>query len=126
MLPLLRGMLFAQGRRTVARWLRAADLGKDFRPYYYFLGSLGPKAGVIAAVLLRRAVGVIRFLKAGSDLIKTEVLQTGDDVFPKHPVSKRPRAAAKSRKPSRNALPKPAPKPASMPLRPNSKRRVSA
>jgi len=59
LLPLLRGMLFAQGRRTVASWLRAAALGKDFRQYYYFLGSLGPRAGVIAAVLLRLAVGVI-------------------------------------------------------------------
>ncbi len=59
LLPLLRGMLFAQGRRTVASWLRAAELGKDFRPYYYFLGSLGPRAGVIAALLLRLAVGVI-------------------------------------------------------------------
>jgi hypothetical protein len=59
LLPLLRGLLFAQGRRTVASWLRAADLGKDFRQYYYFLGSLGPRAGVIAALLLRLVVGVI-------------------------------------------------------------------
>jgi hypothetical protein len=59
LLPLLRGVLFAQGRRTVASWLRAAGLGKDFRQYYYFLGSLGPRASLIAAVLLRRAIGVI-------------------------------------------------------------------
>ncbi len=59
LLPLLRGLLFAQGRRTVARWLRAAGLGRDFRQYYYFLGSLGPRAGVLAAVLLRLAVAVI-------------------------------------------------------------------
>src|SRR5436309_11951175 len=59
LLPLLRGLLFAQGRRTVASWLRAAGLGQDFRQYYYFLGSLGPRAGVVAAVLLRLAVAVI-------------------------------------------------------------------
>jgi DDE superfamily endonuclease len=59
LLPLLRGMLFAQGRRTVASWLRAAGLGKDFRQSYYFLGSLGPRAGSVAAVLLRRAIDVI-------------------------------------------------------------------
>lgn len=59
LLPLLRGLLFAQGRRTVASWLRAADLGKDFRQYYYFLGSLGPRVGVIAALLLRLVVGMI-------------------------------------------------------------------
>ena len=57
--PLLRGLLFAQGRRTVASWLRAAGLGQEFRQYYYFLGSLGPRAGVIAALLLRLAVGVV-------------------------------------------------------------------
>src|SRR5271165_1010777 len=56
---LVRGMLFAQGRRTVASWLRAAGLGKDFRQYYYFLGSLGHRVEVIAALLLRRAIGVL-------------------------------------------------------------------
>jgi hypothetical protein len=35
------GLLFAQGRRTVASWLRAAAVGKDYKNYYYFLGSLG-------------------------------------------------------------------------------------
>jgi hypothetical protein len=59
LLPLLRGLLFARGRRTVASWLRAAGLGKDFRSFYYFLGSLGPRAGVVAAVLLRRALRAI-------------------------------------------------------------------
>src|SRR5262245_21583328 len=59
LLPLLRGMLFARGRRTVASWLRAAGLGADFRQYYYFLGSLGPRAGVVAALLLRLAIGVL-------------------------------------------------------------------
>jgi hypothetical protein len=59
-LPLLMtGMLFAQGRRTVASWLRAAELGNDFRAYYYFLGSLGRKVEYVAALLLRRAVAVI-------------------------------------------------------------------
>jgi hypothetical protein len=32
LLPLLRGVLFAQGRRTVARWLRAGGLGEDYHP----------------------------------------------------------------------------------------------
>src|ERR1700682_2102011 len=59
LLPLLRGVLFAQGRRTVSSWLRAAGLGADFRSYYYFLGSLGPRAGVVAGLLLRLAGRVI-------------------------------------------------------------------
>lgn len=56
LLPLFTGMLFAQGRRTVASWLRAAELGDDFRGYYYFLGSLGRKVKYLAVVVLRRAV----------------------------------------------------------------------
>jgi hypothetical protein len=56
LLPLLTGLLFAQGRRTVASWLRAAGLGHDFRAYYYFLGSLGRKADWVAALLLRHAL----------------------------------------------------------------------
>src|SRR5919204_1490764 len=58
LLPLLRGALFARGRRTVASWLRAAGLGADFRQYYYFLGSLGPRAGMVAALLGRLPVRV--------------------------------------------------------------------
>src|SRR5438477_3254628 len=56
---LLTGMLFAQGRRTVASWLRAAELGDDYRAYYYFLGSLGRKVKYSASALLRHAVAVI-------------------------------------------------------------------
>jgi hypothetical protein len=59
LLPLVTGMLFAQGRRTVASWLRAAGLGQDYRAYYYFLGSLGRNVSYVAALLLRRAVTVI-------------------------------------------------------------------
>ena len=59
LLPLMRGMLFARGRRTVASWLRAGELGDDYRRYYYFLGSLGRKVGFLTGPLLRRVVSVI-------------------------------------------------------------------
>ena len=59
LLPLLTGALFAQGRKTVASWLRGGQLGKDYKAYYYFLGSLGRKVKSVAAVLLRIAVRVI-------------------------------------------------------------------
>jgi DDE superfamily endonuclease len=59
LLPLMQGMLFAQGRRTVASWLRAGGLGQDFRRYYYFLGSLGRKVEFIASLLLRLLVNTI-------------------------------------------------------------------
>jgi DDE superfamily endonuclease len=57
--PLLWGMLFARGRRTVACWLRTAELGNDYQGYYYFLGSLGRNVKVLAGALLRLAVQVI-------------------------------------------------------------------
>src|SRR3972149_5216946 len=57
--PLFVGLLFAQGRRTVARWLRAAGLGDDFRAYYYFLGSLGRKTNQVAVSVLQIALTVI-------------------------------------------------------------------
>jgi hypothetical protein len=58
--PLVAGMLFAQGRRTVASWLRGGGLGDDFRRYYYFLGSLGRNAKSVAALVLRRVVHVLQ------------------------------------------------------------------
>lgn len=60
LLPLMTGMLFAQGRRTVASWLRGGGLGHDFRRYYYFLGSLGRKTKFIAVRLARLAIDVIQ------------------------------------------------------------------
>ena len=50
--PLLMGVLFAQGRRTVSSWLRAAGVCDDFAAYYYFLGSLGRKAEPLATRLV--------------------------------------------------------------------------
>jgi hypothetical protein len=49
---LLVGILFAQGRRTVTSWLRAAGVSDDFRNYYYFLAPLGRKTKSVATRLL--------------------------------------------------------------------------
>jgi hypothetical protein len=38
---LLTGILFANGRRTVTTWLRAAGVSDDYQDYYYFLDSIG-------------------------------------------------------------------------------------
>ena len=59
LLTVLVGMLFARGRRTVTSWLRAAGVGDAFPAYYYFLGSLGRKADLVAGALLRLAVPVV-------------------------------------------------------------------
>jgi DDE superfamily endonuclease len=52
LVPLLSGLLFATGRRTVSSWLRAGNLSKDYRDYYYFLSALGHKVKLLAAVLM--------------------------------------------------------------------------
>src|SRR5262249_59692656 len=47
------GLLLARGRRTVTSWLRGCGAGRDFKRYYYLLGSVGRKAPALAAALLR-------------------------------------------------------------------------
>jgi hypothetical protein len=59
LLPLLTGVLFAQGRRTVASWLRAGGLGRDYKAFYYFLGSLGRQTEWVTCALLRRALALL-------------------------------------------------------------------
>ena len=54
--PLLQGVLFARGRRTVASWLRAAGLGAHFPAYYYLLAALGRCTQAVAGPLLRLAL----------------------------------------------------------------------
>jgi hypothetical protein len=51
---LLWGMVLARGRKTVAAWLRAAQVGCEFRRYYYFLGSLGRDVAYPATWLLHQ------------------------------------------------------------------------
>ena len=48
---LLMGILFAQGRKTVTSWLRAAGVSDDFQGYYYFLAPLGRKTKSVATRL---------------------------------------------------------------------------
>jgi hypothetical protein len=50
---LFTGLLFARGRRTVTSWLRACAAGRDYKRYYYLLGSVGRKATAIAGAVLR-------------------------------------------------------------------------
>ena len=49
---LLLGILFAQGRRTVTTWLRAAGVSDDYQDYYYFLAALGRKTESVATRLV--------------------------------------------------------------------------
>jgi DDE superfamily endonuclease len=59
LLPLLTGLLFATGRRTVSSWLRAGGLSKDYQDYYYFLSIVGRKVELLAGSLLRIVATVV-------------------------------------------------------------------
>jgi len=63
---LLSGILFAQGRRTVASWLRAAGISTDFSDYYYFIAAVGRKAKPIATRLL---ILLLRHLPTGDRIL---------------------------------------------------------
>jgi len=58
---LMLGMLFAQGRRTVTTWLRAAGVSDDYQDYYYFLAVLGRKINPVATRLVELVVRPLPF-----------------------------------------------------------------
>ena len=52
-LPLLLvGLLFAQGRRTVTAWFRAAGIAADYRPAYTTVGAVGRHTTQMAVTTL--------------------------------------------------------------------------
>jgi hypothetical protein len=48
LLPLLVGILFATGRRTVTAWFRAAGITDDFRPAYHTVCAVGQRTDDLA------------------------------------------------------------------------------
>lgn len=56
---LLAGMLFAQGRRTVSTWLRAAGVSPDYAVYYYFLANVGRNTEIVSRRLLELLLRVL-------------------------------------------------------------------
>lgn len=53
---LVVGVIFAQGRRTVTSWSRAAGIKGGYRSYYYFLAALGLKVQSVGLSLLELTV----------------------------------------------------------------------
>lgn len=71
---LLLGVMYAEGRRVVASWLRAAGLSDDYRAFYVFLQSLGKRwqqvgQRVLELVLRRVLAGEKRVLVAIDDTV---------------------------------------------------------
>src|ERR1700684_2333684 len=59
LLPLMTGLLFVTGRRTVSSWLRAGQLSKEYQDYYYFLTIVRRKVEILAGGLLRMILEVV-------------------------------------------------------------------
>jgi hypothetical protein len=54
--PLLLGLSLAQGRRTIASWLRAANIRHGWQGFYYAVAAVGRQTKTMAALLLRLLV----------------------------------------------------------------------
>ena len=63
------GLVFARGRRTVTSWLRACGGGRDFKRYYYLLGSVGRKTTALAGRLLRILQDKLPAQRKGAPLV---------------------------------------------------------
>src|ERR687898_389125 len=53
---LFLGVVLARGRRTVTSWIRAAELGDQFRPCYTAVAAAGKRADRIARRLLTEVI----------------------------------------------------------------------
>jgi hypothetical protein len=56
---LIAGIIFAKGRRTVTSWFRCAGISRRYKAFYYFIGSIGRKTEIVAAILFECMVRLI-------------------------------------------------------------------
>ena len=56
---IIAGIVFANGRRTVTSWFRAAGITKRYKAFYYFIGSIGRKTETIATILFEIMLSLI-------------------------------------------------------------------
>ena len=56
---IIAGIIFARGRKTVTSWFRSAGISRQYKAFYYFIGSIGRKTEVIATVLFEVMVHLI-------------------------------------------------------------------
>ena len=59
--------IFAKGRRTVTSWFRSAGINRQYKAFYYFIGSIGKKTQIVATVLFECMVNIIYKGNRGSD-----------------------------------------------------------
>jgi hypothetical protein len=69
---IIAGIIFAKGRRTATSWFRSAGITRQYKAFYYFLGSIAGKTEAVATVLFEF---MIRMIYKG----KSRVLMGIDD-----------------------------------------------
>jgi hypothetical protein len=70
------GILFAKGRKTITSWFRAAGIVRQYKAFYYFIGTMGRKSETIATVLFEIIINSIYRRQ-------NRVLMAIDDTAPK-------------------------------------------
>lgn len=56
---IIAGNIFANGRRTITSWFRAAGITQRYKAFYYFIGSIGKKAEAITTILFEVMINLI-------------------------------------------------------------------
>jgi hypothetical protein len=56
---IMAGIIFAKGRKTITSWFRSVGITRQYKGFYYFIGSLGQKAQTIATVLFEIMINLI-------------------------------------------------------------------
>jgi hypothetical protein len=78
---LFLGAILARGRRTVTRWIRAAELSDQFRPCYTAVAAAGKKADCVAA---RLALAAVKPLVADADRLTLALDDTPTERYGPH------------------------------------------
>jgi len=56
---IIAGIVFANGRRTVTSWFRAAGITQRYKAFYYFIGSIGEKTEAITTILFEVMINLL-------------------------------------------------------------------
>jgi len=56
---IIAGIIFANGRKTITSWFRAAGINQRYKAFYYFIGSIGQETETIATVLFEFMINLI-------------------------------------------------------------------
>jgi hypothetical protein len=56
---IIAGIVFAKGRRTITSWFRSAGINRQYKAFYYFIGSIGRKTETVSTVLFEFMINLL-------------------------------------------------------------------